>query len=83
MEKWTKSQRRLLTACHFTEDNISIHGVILNPVHIINFKKWSTNQEVDFYMDSGDDIFFLRLKNNNKLILLTMEKLYILLLKSL
>lgn len=66
MERWNKTERRLHTKSHFGDDNLYIQGVILNPVHIINFDEWGNNQEIDFYMDTGSDIYFLRLINNEK-----------------
>ena len=52
--------------CHFGEDDIMLNGFILNLVHYLPEGEWSTEQEIDFYMDDTKDIYLLRIINSNK-----------------
>ncbi len=52
--------------CHFGEGDIMINGILLNPVHCLPEDKWSTEQEIDFYMDDSKDIYLLRIINSHK-----------------
>jgi hypothetical protein len=60
-----KSIRRKQCECHFGEDDIIIDNFRLNPVHIIP-ENISDNLEIDFYLDTGKDIYLLRLQNNDE-----------------
>lgn len=52
-------------SCHFGNDNMIFGDFIFNPVHLYP-ENWYEDQEVDFYLDTGDDICLLRLRNNSK-----------------
>ena len=54
--------------CHFGDDDIVIGHIRLNPVHVFP-PIWLTDTEMDFYMDDGDDIYLLTIRNNDKRIL--------------
>jgi len=60
-----RKKRREIFECHFGDDDILIEGFRLNNVHIIP-EYFGDNQEVDFYLDTGYDIYLLRLRNNDK-----------------
>lgn len=65
-EHWSKKKRRKKCAAHFGNDNFAVNGIILNAVHKYPGSVWKPEQECDFYMDNGDDIFLLRIINNKK-----------------
>lgn len=65
-EYWSKEKRRKECAIHFGNDNFIIDGITLNAVHQYPESGWKLEQECDFYMDNGDDIFLLRIINNEK-----------------
>lgn len=48
---------------HFGEDDFFINGFRFNSVHIIP-EKSAEITETDFYMDTGEGIYLLRLRNN-------------------
>lgn len=50
---------------HFGCEDIVFNNIVLNPVHILPQIQWEYGQEVDFYMDDGIDIYFLRVKNTS------------------
>jgi hypothetical protein len=60
-----KSVRRKQCKSHFGEDDIIIDNFRLNPLHIIP-ENISDNSKIDFYLDTGKDIYLLRLQNNNE-----------------
>lgn len=62
----SKKKKRKKYAIHFGDDNFTVNGVILNEVHEYPGPVWMPEQEIDFYMDNGNDIFLLRLRNNKK-----------------
>lgn len=59
--------RRLIlrrkTLCHFGDDDIIVSGYHLNAVHIIS-DKIEIGFENDFYLDTGYDIYLLRLRKS-------------------
>ncbi len=63
--KWNRAKRREMCSCHFGSDDIIVDGFIFNNVHVVP-DVWAEDQEVDFYLDTGDDICLLRLRNNDK-----------------
>ena len=65
---WQKEKRRRECMCHFGDDDIVIGHIRLNPVHVFP-PIWLTDTEMDFYMDDGDDIYLLTIRNNDKRIL--------------
>lgn len=50
---------------YFGNGDITIQGIVLNPVHVLPCNRWKYGQEIDFYMDGGLDIYFLRIINKN------------------
>lgn len=58
-------KRREICECHFGDDDIRIEGWRLNNVHVIP-EYLEEDQEVDFYLDTGEDIYLLRLTKNRK-----------------
>ena len=52
-------------SCHFGEDNIIINEFVLNAVHQIP-NDISTVTEIDYYLDTGYNIYLLRLINSDK-----------------
>jgi hypothetical protein len=60
-----KSVRRKQCKCHFDEDDIIIDNFHLNSVHIIP-ENISDSLEIDFYLDTGKDIYMLRLQNKHE-----------------
>ena len=52
--------------CHFDDDDIIIDDFRLNPVHILPQGQWNKEQEIDFYMDDGANIYLLRIINRNE-----------------
>jgi hypothetical protein len=61
--------RRKQCECHFDDDDIIIDGFRLGPVHIIP-ENISDNSEIDFYLDTGKDIYLLRLQSNDENIII-------------
>lgn len=59
-------KKRREYACHFGDDDIVIDGIVLNPVHLLPQGQWKINQEIDFYMDDGADIYLLRIINSGE-----------------
>jgi hypothetical protein len=61
--------RKRQCKCHFGDDDIIIENFHLNAVNIIP-ENISDNLEIDFYLDTGKDIYILRLQNKpeNKII---------------
>ncbi len=57
-----KAKRRKHLSCHFGDDDIIIGDYRLNAVHYIP-AKIPKGLELDFYMDTGDDAYLLRLEN--------------------
>lgn len=51
--------------CHFGDDDIVIGTYRFNNVHELP-EECQEGQEIDFYLDTGDDIYLLRLRNNSK-----------------
>lgn len=64
--KRNKKKRRKRCLCHFGDDDIVIDNIRLNSVNILPINSWAYNQEVSFYLDDGDDIYFLIIRNNKK-----------------
>ena len=60
-----KKKRHKECLCHFGDDDIVIRNIRLNPVNVFPVS-WIKNQEMSFYMDDGDDIYFLTIRNNEK-----------------
>ncbi len=54
--------RRRNLKCHFDADDILIEGFRLNAVHDIP-DRIEDGAEFDFYLDTRDDIYLLRLQN--------------------
>jgi hypothetical protein len=54
--------RKKQCKCHFGDDNIIIDNFCLNAVNIIP-ENIPSNFEIDFYLDTGKDIYILRLQN--------------------
>lgn len=63
---------------HFGDDDIVIQNVRFNSVHFLP-ENFCEIGEVDFYMDTGEDIFLLRFINSdkNKLTFVAGEPIYI------
>lgn len=51
--------------CYFDENDILIENYRLNSVHIIP-EQTKNITETDFYMDTGNNIYLLRIINNNQ-----------------
>ena len=64
--KWIRKKE---CKCHFGEDDIVIEEFRLNAVHYIPAKV-EKGIEIDYYMNTGKDIYLLRLQDNmeNKII---------------
>lgn len=64
--KWFRQKE---CKCHFGEDDIVIGNFRLNAVHYVPAKV-EKGIELDYYMDTGKDIYLLRLQDNieNKII---------------
>jgi hypothetical protein len=60
-----KKIRKRQCKCHFGDDDIIIENFHLNAVNIIP-EKMSNNLEIDFYLDTGKDIYILRLQNKQE-----------------
>lgn len=60
--KGIKARRRSLCRPHFGCDDMMIDNFIWNHVHLIP-DTWQQNQEVDFYLDTGDDIYLVIVRN--------------------
>jgi hypothetical protein len=71
--KWI---RKKVHKSHFGEDNIIIENFRLNAVHYIPAKA-EKGIELDYYMDTGKDIYLLRLQDNmeNKIIFVNRDKM--------
>lgn len=65
-KKWSKTKRRKECLCHFGNDDIVVEHMRFNPVNSLPAGPWAPDQEISFYMDSGDDIYFLIVRNNEK-----------------
>lgn len=57
--------RRQMCKEHFGSGDMVIDGYRLNPVHTIN-TPLAPGAELDFYMDTGEDCYLLRLRNVDK-----------------
>lgn len=57
-----KQRRRKCLECHFGDDDILVDNFRLNAVHYID-GSYPKNAEYDFYLDTGDDMYLLRLQN--------------------
>lgn len=60
-----KNKRFKKYKCHFGKDNIILEDFCFNPVHIVP-KRFEYDREVDFYLDTGYDIYLVRFRHNNK-----------------
>jgi hypothetical protein len=69
-----KQNRKKETKCHFGDDDILIENYRLNAVHYMPAKV-EKGLELDFYMNTGNDIYMLRLQNipDNVIIFITRE----------
>lgn len=66
MIEWIRRKKlRKISKTHFGSDDFMIAGFRLNAVHIIP-EYIDKNQELDFYLDTGYDIYLLRLINGIK-----------------
>lgn len=63
-----KQKRRRECLCHFGDDDIVINNIRLNPVDLFP-SCWHEHTEMTFYMDDGDDIYLLTIRNSQKRIL--------------
>jgi hypothetical protein len=57
--------RKRQCKCHFGNDDIIIDNFRLNSVNIIP-ENISNNLEIDFYLNTGKDIYLLRLQNKHE-----------------
>jgi hypothetical protein len=77
MEKlFGKLIRKNLHKIHFGEDDIIIENFRLNAVHYVPAKV-EKGIEIDYYMDTGKDIYLLRVQDNieNKIIFINRDKI--------
>lgn len=51
---------------HFGKDDVIVDGIRLNPIHQLHECEWEENQEIDFYMDDREQIYLLRIRNNDQ-----------------
>lgn len=65
-KKWSKLKRRKECLCHFGDDDIVVDHMRFNPVNSLPIDSWAPDQEISFYMDDGEDIYFLIIRNNEK-----------------
>jgi hypothetical protein len=74
--KWFRKKE---CKCHFGEEDIIIENFRLNAVHYVPVKA-EKGIELDYYMDTGKDIYLLRLQDNieNKIIFMNRELVNIL-----
>lgn len=61
-------KRRRECMCHFGDDDIVINDIRLNPIHVFP-ASWRDGTEMTFYMDDGDNIYLLTIRNSEKRIL--------------
>ncbi len=59
-------QKKKKYSMHFDHEDIVVDNIVINPVHIVPQCHWKPKQEIDFYMDDGLDIYFLRIINSNE-----------------
>jgi len=73
-----KAKRRKMCMVHFGDDDIVIDGFRLNPVHLIDEPPHRPEAEYDFYLDTGDDCYLLRLRNSphNRIVLCKHDPIY-------
>lgn len=63
-ERQKRKKRRLLGKCHFGEDDMVILDYIVNPVHFVP-ECHTPDAEYDYYLDTRDDIYLLRMVNSD------------------
>ena len=51
---------------HFGKDDVIVDGIRMNPIHQLPDCEWEENQEIDFYMDDREQIYLLRIRNNDQ-----------------
>lgn len=66
MIEWVRRRKlRKQAKSYFGDDDFIVNSFRLNAVHIIP-KEIKKSQELDFYLDTGYDIYLLRLENSKE-----------------